>query len=43
MAESKQRYFKALNKLNLSLLPSYEDLIYRWIDGWNDWIGVLVD
>lgn len=33
MAESKTHYFKALNKLNSSLLPDYEDNLYRWIYG----------
>lgn len=33
MAESKQKYFRAASKLNLSLLADYEDTIYRWIYG----------
>ena len=33
LSESKQNYFKAVNKLNQELLPEYEDIIYRWIYG----------
>jgi hypothetical protein len=33
MAESKNNYFKAMNKLNTTLLPDYEDTLYRWIYG----------
>jgi len=33
MAESKQKYFKAISNLNSRLLPDYEDTVYRWIYG----------
>lgn len=33
MAESKQNYFRAVNRLNQTLLPDYEDNLYRWIYG----------
>ena len=33
MAEAKTNYLKAMNKLNTTLLPDYEDNLYRWIYG----------
>jgi hypothetical protein len=33
LAESKQNYYRAINKLNQTLLPDYEDTLYRWIYG----------
>jgi hypothetical protein len=33
LADSRQTYFKGVNKLTQELLPEYEDLLYRWIYG----------
>jgi hypothetical protein len=33
LEESKQNYYRAINKLNQTLLPDYEDTLYRWIYG----------
>jgi hypothetical protein len=33
LADSKQTYYRSISKLNQTLLPQYEDMIYRWIYG----------
>ena len=33
LAESKKKYFRAVNKLNNLVLPQYEDVLVRWFSG----------